>query len=81
MAVDFDTAILQLPDSMETKIPVNKDHSQIVKLDHRNTDVYETAVGYLRQFEQDAGKVVSDRFQEIQVRRLSGTVTTRLSCF
>lgn len=61
-AVDSGSAILDLPDSIEAKIPVNADHSQIVKFDNRNAEAYKTAAGYLKQFEQDARKVISDRF-------------------
>jgi hypothetical protein len=61
-AVNTDSALLGLPDSMETPIPVNADHSQIVKFDSRNAEAYKAAIGYLKQFELDAGKVVSDRF-------------------
>ena len=61
-AVDSGSALLDLPDSTETKIPVNADHSQIVKFDSRNAETYKTATEYLKQFEQDARKVISDRF-------------------
>jgi protein SERAC1 len=61
-AVDSDSSILQLPDSMETKIPVNADHSQIVKFDNRNDEAYKAALGHLKKFEQDAGRAISDRF-------------------
>jgi len=61
-AVETGSALLELPDSIESKIPVNKDHSQIVKFDNRNNVTYQTVIGYLKQFEQDARKVVSDRF-------------------
>lgn len=61
-AVDTDSAFLNLPDSIEAKIPVNADHSQIVKFDSRNAEAYKTAIRYLKQFEQDAGRVVSERF-------------------
>lgn len=61
-AVETGSALLELPDSTEAKIPVNADHSQIVKFDSRNAEAYKAAIGYLKQFEQDAGKVVSDRF-------------------
>jgi len=62
-AVDTGSALLDLPDSIEVKIPVNADHSQIVKFDSRNSEAYKTAVGYLKQFEQDAGEVISARFR------------------
>ena len=61
-AVDSDSALLQLPDNVEIKIPVSADHSQIVKFDSRHADTYKTTVGYLKHFEQDAKKVISDRF-------------------
>lgn len=61
-AVTSNSAILQLPDSIEVKIPVNADHSQIVKFDNKNANVYQTALGYLKQFEKDAGKIILDRF-------------------
>jgi hypothetical protein len=61
-AVDSGSALLDLPDSVEVKIPVNADHSQIVKFDSRNAEAYKTATGYLKQFEQDARRTVSDRF-------------------
>jgi hypothetical protein len=61
-AVTSDSAILQLPDSMEVKIPVDADHSQIVKFDNRNADTYQTVLGYLKQFEKNAEKTISGRF-------------------
>ena len=61
-AVESGSALLELPDSTEAKILVHADHSQIVKFDNRNVEAYKTAVGYLKQFEQGAGKVVLDRF-------------------
>jgi alpha-beta hydrolase superfamily lysophospholipase len=61
-AVDTDSALLQLPDSMEDKIPLDADHSMIVKFDSRNSHGYTSARNKLRQFEQDAPKVVAARF-------------------
>lgn len=61
-AVETGSALLELPDSVETKIPVDADHSQIVKFDSRTVEAYKTTVGYLKDFEQAASKVVSDRF-------------------
>jgi hypothetical protein len=62
MAVDADSALLQLPDSMEDKIPVDSDHSMIVKFDNRNNRSYTSARDKLRQFERDAPSVVAARF-------------------
>jgi hypothetical protein len=61
-AVTSDSAILQLPDSMEVKVPVNADHSQIVKFDNKTDDTYQMALRYLTVFEKDAGKTISGRF-------------------
>ena len=61
-AVDSGAALLDLPTSMETPIPVPADHSQIVKFDNRNNEAYKAAIGYLKQFEQGAKRVVSTRF-------------------
>ncbi|RDW73410.1 hypothetical protein BP6252_07317 [Coleophoma cylindrospora] len=68
-AVESGSALLDLPDSIETKIPVNADHSQIVKFDSRNFEAYKTATRYLKEFEQNAGKVVSERFSPAAIRR------------
>ena len=56
------SAVLQLPDSMETKIPLDLDHSQIVKFDTRNVEGYRSALHYLALFEKNAPKSVSTRF-------------------
>jgi protein SERAC1 len=61
-AVDHESALLQLPDSMEEKIPLNADYSMIVKFDSRNDRGYASIRDKLRQFEQDAPSVVKARF-------------------
>ncbi|KFY48968.1 hypothetical protein V495_00865, partial [Pseudogymnoascus sp. VKM F-4514 (FW-929)] len=68
-AVECGSALLELPDSTEAKIPVDADHSQIVKFDNRNAEAYKTAVGYLKEFEQDARKVVLDRFSPVSRKK------------
>ncbi|WZH42130.1 uncharacterized protein QYS62_003120 [Fusarium acuminatum] len=60
-AVETDSALLQLPDSMEEKIPLDSDHSMIVKFDNKNQRGYTSARDKLRQFEQDAPIVVAAR--------------------
>ena len=60
--VDADSALLQLPDSIEDKIPLNADHSMIVKFDNRSNIGYTSARDKLKQFEQDAPGVVAARF-------------------
>jgi protein SERAC1 len=57
-----DSAVLQLPDSIEAKIPLHYDHSQMVKFDNRNVEGYKSALQYLAEFEKSAPEVVSARF-------------------
>jgi hypothetical protein len=47
---------------MEDKIPLHADHSTIVKFDTRYAPGYKSALEKLRQFEQDAPRVVAARF-------------------
>ncbi|RKK27668.1 hypothetical protein BFJ66_g16550 [Fusarium oxysporum f. sp. cepae] len=63
-AVETDSALLQLPDSMEEKIPLDSDHSMIVKFDNKNQRGYTSALDKLRQFEQDAPIVVAARLTQ-----------------
>ncbi|KAF1351580.1 hypothetical protein EJ07DRAFT_183735 [Lizonia empirigonia] len=67
-AVDSDSALLQLPDAMEEKIPLDADHSMMVKFDNKNALGYSSARDKLRQFAQDAPGVVADRFARAQNR-------------
>lgn len=61
-AVSVDSAVLQLPDLLEVKVPVNADHSNMVKFDKKQDPGYQSAIQYLRAFEKDAPRVVSERF-------------------
>ncbi|KAH7303327.1 hypothetical protein B0I35DRAFT_365156 [Stachybotrys elegans] len=60
--VDANSSLLQLPDHMEEKIPLDAVHSKIVKFDTRNNRGYTSARNKLAQFEQDAPAVVAARF-------------------
>jgi hypothetical protein len=62
--VETDSALLQLPDSMEEKIPLDSDHSMIVKFDNKTQRGYTSARDKLRQFEQDAPIVVAARLSK-----------------
>ncbi|OPB46100.1 kinesin [Trichoderma guizhouense] len=64
--VDNDSALLQLPDFMEDKIPLDSDHSMMVKFGNRNDTGYTSALDKLQQFEQEASKVVKARFSRVQ---------------
>ncbi|RSL80949.1 hypothetical protein CEP52_017301, partial [Fusarium oligoseptatum] len=67
-AVDTDSALLQLPDSMEEKIPLASDHSMIVKFDTKSSPGYTSARDKLQRFEKDAPSVVAARFWRAQNR-------------
>jgi hypothetical protein len=60
--VEADSALLQLPDHIEDKVPLRADHSTMVKFDSRNAPGYRTALDKLKQFEKDAPAVVAARF-------------------
>lgn len=60
--MDTDSALLQLPDHMENKIPLHADHSMIVKFDNKNALGYRSTLDRLKKFEQDAPRVVAARF-------------------
>ena len=55
-ALGPDSALLQLPDSMEIKIRADADHSSIVKFDTVFNRTYQRAIKYLRQCEEEAIK-------------------------
>ncbi|KAL2840901.1 hypothetical protein BJX68DRAFT_271365 [Aspergillus pseudodeflectus] len=65
-AVGADSALLQLPDHTEDKVPLRADHSTIVKFDSRNASGYQTVMGKLLEFEKDAPSVVAGRFSRSQ---------------
>jgi hypothetical protein len=47
---------------MENKIPLDADHSMMVKFDHKGAQGYSSALKKLQQFVKDAPEVVADRF-------------------
>ena len=60
--VDTNSALLELPDHIEEKIPLHADHSQLVKFNTRNDQGYRSVRDKLIQFERDALTVVAARF-------------------
>ncbi|GAM34005.1 hypothetical protein TCE0_014r01313 [Talaromyces pinophilus] len=66
--VDADSALLQLPDHVEDKVPLHADHSMMVKFDTRNAAGYRTVLDKLRQFAKDAPAVVAARFTQARHR-------------
>ncbi|OCK73870.1 hypothetical protein K432DRAFT_220962, partial [Lepidopterella palustris CBS 459.81] len=67
-AVDTDSALLQLPDHMEEKVPLRADHSLIVKFNARNDQGYRSVRDKLLQFERDAPSLVATRFSQAPSR-------------
>ena len=61
-SVDADSAVLELPDSTETKIPLDSDHSRMVKFDSKHSEAYKSALYYISEFVKDAPAVVAARF-------------------
>jgi hypothetical protein len=59
--VDRDSAVLRLPDYVELQLPLDADHSTMVKFNDRNSPGYGIVLESLRQFEKDAVRVVADR--------------------
>ncbi|KAL1615287.1 hypothetical protein SLS56_011861 [Neofusicoccum ribis] len=72
-AVDIDSALLQLPDTVEKKLPVRANHSTIVKFDSKEDGGYRTAITLLQKFEDDAPQTVEARFAQHQVLRRFNT--------
>jgi hypothetical protein len=62
--VSADSALLQLPDHVEDKVPLHADHSMIVKFDKRDAAGYQSVRHRLQQFSKDASSVVAARFSE-----------------
>jgi hypothetical protein len=63
-AVEADSAVLHLSDSMETKIPLDSDHSQMVKFDTKRSEGYKSTLYYISEFEKNAPAVVAARFSK-----------------
>ncbi|KUM57416.1 hypothetical protein ACN42_g9770 [Penicillium freii] len=61
-----DSALLQLPDHIEDKVPLRTDHSKVVKFDSRTAAGYRTALDKLRQFSKEAPSVVAARFTQMR---------------
>ncbi|GAM42317.1 hypothetical protein TCE0_044r16183 [Talaromyces pinophilus] len=66
--VAADSALLQLPDHVEDKVPLHADHSMMVKFDTQNAAGYRTALDKLRRFTKDAPAVVVARFTQARYR-------------
>ncbi|KAJ5496628.1 hypothetical protein N7463_008615 [Penicillium fimorum] len=58
------SALLDLNDHRETKLPVDADHSTIVKFDHKQNPTYQSVSNKLREFEKHAHNCVANRFSQ-----------------
>ena len=54
--------MLGFPDSMEIKIGIDADHSNMVKFDNRSDAAYRSVLIHLKEFESKAGKKISERY-------------------
>lgn len=63
LSVHTGSALLQLPDTMEEKVTVDADHSDIAKFSDRRAHPYVTALRYLKKFEAESVAEVSRRFK------------------
>lgn len=61
-AVEVESAVLELPDTLGVKIPLNADHSNMVKFSSKQDLGYTSALQYLREFERNAPAAVAARF-------------------
>ncbi|KAH8719384.1 hypothetical protein GQ44DRAFT_623397 [Phaeosphaeriaceae sp. PMI808] len=59
------SATLQFPGFRERKIPVNANHTNMVKFGSRVNPTYTTVLRMLREFVRDAPKIVSRRYEPI----------------
>ncbi|KAF2458876.1 hypothetical protein BDY21DRAFT_282753 [Lineolata rhizophorae] len=62
MVVKRESAVLGLPSSIETAIPVDENHSSMVKFPTRTNKTYEHVRSFLQDWVKAAEKVVSERF-------------------
>jgi hypothetical protein len=51
--VDTDSALLHLGAAIEKKIPVDADHTEMVKFKNRQNQAYSSTLLYLQEFERD----------------------------
>ncbi|KAL7271953.1 hypothetical protein RUND412_005259 [Rhizina undulata] len=59
--VDTDSAILHLPQDLEDKIPINSDHTNIVKFDGKMDEAYEYVILRMQKYLKAAPADVKER--------------------
>jgi hypothetical protein len=60
-SVDEESALLQFPDNIEVKIPVDADHSIMVKFDSRVNPIYSSVVKHLKELEMKGSEFVHSK--------------------
>lgn len=65
LQVSEPSAILQFPGYRERKIPVNANHTNMVKFSSRFDPTYSTVLRMLREYVRDAERVVSSRYSTL----------------
>ncbi|KAH7079953.1 hypothetical protein BKA63DRAFT_231448 [Paraphoma chrysanthemicola] len=63
LQVNEPSAILQFPGYRERKVPVNANHTNMVKFSSRVDPTYSTVLRMLREYVRDAEKVVASRYE------------------
>ncbi len=56
------SSVLQLPDNVEKKIPVNANHSDMVKFKASSDPTYSTVLQILKEFEREAPSTIASRY-------------------
>jgi hypothetical protein len=73
--VDKKSATLGLPGTRETQIALDRNHANICKFDHINSDDYEQVIENLDDFAERALNVVAER-QRLESLSVSTTAIT-----
>ncbi|KAL7274139.1 hypothetical protein RUND412_002973 [Rhizina undulata] len=65
--VETDSALLHLPKDLEDKIPVNSDHTNIVKFDDKLDETYGDVIVRMQKYIETATANVKERFGELRI--------------
>ncbi|KAL7269776.1 hypothetical protein RUND412_007546 [Rhizina undulata] len=71
--LDVDSALLRLPKDLEETIPVNSDHTNMVKFDHKRDTTYEDVIERMQKYVERARDHVKERFRSSVSKTLPTT--------
>ncbi|MCJ1452831.1 hypothetical protein MMC28_003176 [Mycoblastus sanguinarius] len=71
LQVSESSSILQLPNHVERKYPVNANHSNMIKFKSPDDPTYTTVLKILREYKRDAQSVVSHRHLQLPLMPIS----------